>query len=266
VSKNREKEEIQMKRSYEGNRVREINREHLEAVEERELEREASLDHFQREAVDGDGFGEQQGSSGDSLPLADVVRRLSRLVGDLKDQLKDLVKINEALESDLEQTRSQVTKGAEEREILLIRLQEAQDESAAMEDLKSETGQLARERDTLAGKVRDLGWMLATSEQRVEETSELLDKFRTERNDACKEAECLNSQFSRAMKVIGELKSSLADNQETELKQKERIDFLDKKLVAAVKQRDACKQELTKSRDALEEVRQSIIAASRESR
>jgi chromosome segregation ATPase len=195
-----------------------------------------------------------------------VVGGLSKLVSDLKDQLRDLVKVNEALESDLDQTRGQVTKGAEEREILLIRLQEAQDESASMDDIKSEAGQLARERDTLAEKVRDLGWMLATSEQRVEETSELLDKFRTERNDVCKEAECLNSQFTRAMKVIGELKCSLADKQETELKQKERIGFLDKQLGTALKQRDACKSELSKSRDALEEVRQSIIAASRESR
>ena len=106
---------------------------------------------------------------------------------------------------------------------------------------------------------------MVTSEQRVRETSGVLDRLRAERNDANHEAMCLNSQFSRAMKVIDELRIKQCTDKRREDDLKKCIETLKQQVDTAVTQRDAFKQELSASRTALEEVRESILAASVES-
>lgn len=255
-----------MTRSTVVKKVPDVSERHPETIVESETARDAATMGYLSDPTDNDDVSSELTGLADGPPLPETVSGLATVVGELKEQLKDLVKVNEALEMDLEHTRKRAIEGNNERYRLIQRIQEMEEEADSMEDLKAEVRQLSRERDTLADKVQDLGQALAMSEQRVKETGGLLDRFRAERDDASAEASCLNSQFSRAMKVIDEIRNEQAAGQEREEYLKERILVLEAQLDETVSQRDSFKSELTASRNALEEVRQSILAASKESK
>lgn len=202
----------------------------------------------------------------DAPTLPETIGGFASVAGKLKEQLKDLVKVNEALELNLERTRKRAVEWHDERYRMVQRIHEMEQEVDSVEDLKAEVRQLSRERDTLADKVRDLSQALSASEQRLQETGGLLDRFRAERDDASAEASCLNSQFSRAMKVIGEIRNDRAAGRERQADLEERIRILEEQLDEAVGRRSSFKSEHSASRSAQEQIRQSILAASRESR
>jgi chromosome segregation ATPase len=201
----------------------------------------------------------------DAPPLGDSVSALSMAIKKLKGQLAQLVGVNEALESELVHARRRAIDLSKERDGLKKTITDMQAESVSMDDLRAEIEQLHRERDTLTDKVQDLGQALATSEQRVKEVGQLLDRFRAERNDASEEAVCLDAQFSRAMMVIEELRGELTAGKRREIDLEEKAHLLEEKLEATASQRDSFRVELVESRNALEEIRKSILAAGQES-
>jgi len=204
-------------------------------------------------------------TAADGPPLPATVSELAAVVNELKEQLKDLVRVNEALELDLEQMRKQTGTGEGELQHPIQGNPVREEDAGSMEELRAEVGHLSRERDRLAGRVQDLSRALYTSEQRVKEAGGLLDRFRAERDDATAEATCLNLQFSRAMKVIDQIRGEQASSHEREAELRERILALEKQLEKVVGQRDSFRSDLAASRAALKEVRQSILAASEES-
>lgn len=153
---------------------------------------------------------------------------------------------------------------AEDRERLLERIEGMAEEISLLQDVRAEVGQVNRERNALAVKVNDLGQALTVSEQRVNEIGELLDKFLAERNCANEEVACLDSQLSRAIKVIAELRRELAERMEHEGEFESGYKLLHEQLEEAVVQRDSYRSELVESLEALEDVRQSILAVSGE--
>ncbi len=222
------------------------------------------------DGLEHDLMVEQQSEEEDSLeaeqrPLPDTVNGLGAVVSELKEQLTNLVRVNEALECDLEQAAEVAAEGKKDRYLLVQKIRSMEEKAETMEDLKLEGHQLSTERDALVDRVHELSQALVASEQRVMETSGVLDRFRAERNDADHETVCLNSQFSRAMKVIDELRAEQANTNERETGLKQCIEELKQQVSDTVSQRETFKKELAASRMALEEVRESLIAASRES-
>lgn len=197
-------------------------------------------------------------------PLSESVSGLGQVLGELKEQLTQMVRVNQALEKDLEETREELEASNRERTRLKDAIEEMEEEFQVVDDLRSEVKQLTIERDTLSDRLHDISEMLAKSEKRVLETSALLDRFRTERNDASAEAACLDSQFSRAMKVVEELRTSLSEGTQREEEQQSMIRALKEQLERAMSDRDTFKAELLDSRNTLEEVRQSILAVGQE--
>jgi len=195
-------------------------------------------------------------------PLTESISGLAKVVSELKEQLKQSARVNSVLESDVRTANAQLAKTNEECESLHYKIHEMQEENSSMEDLRDELKQMSRERDTLASKVHDLGQMLTISERRLHEISQLLDRFRAERNDAVQEASCLDSQFGRAMKVIEELRSTISKGQQREAEFEERVSALEQGLDNAIAERDSYLNELNESLRTLQEVRQSILATS----
>ena len=200
----------------------------------------------------------------DGLPLSDSVVGLSDAVKELKNQLMHIMGVNEVLESDLVNARKVGKEQLGERENYINKIDHLEQEVVSMGDLRLELAQIKRDRDRMAEKAQDLGEVLTSSELRVQELGQLLDKFWAERNDAHGEAKCLDTQFSRAMKVIEGLRTELNSSQYKEKEIESRIEPLKEQLKAAILQRDTFKTELIESRNTLEEIRQSILDASRE--
>jgi chromosome segregation ATPase len=90
--------------------------------------------------------------SADVPPLAADLWGLSTAIKDLESQLKDFIRINQALESDLAEARRQVA-------------------------------DLHEERDVMAAKVRDLAHALATSEHGVHELHRKLDAHQKQKQE-----------------------------------------------------------------------------------
>lgn len=199
------------------------------------------------------------------VPLYETVNGLSMVVGELKAQLVHLINTNKALELDKEEAENQLLKANEKSEHYLKKMRAMTNTSLAIEDISAENRQLQQERTTLMDKLHELGRTLATSEQRLQETTTLLDQFRAERNDASAEAACLDSQFTRAMKVIEDLRNEIADHAKNETELSSRLTQIEEQKETIAKERDRFKSELLESHNALEEVRESILSASRES-
>lgn len=191
-------------------------------------------------------------------------RGLALVVVGLKEQLRRLIQANQGMEAQLSLARRQADEERQRREELQSRLEKFERARDHHEDLAAEVERLRRERDGLAGQVIDLEQDLAASEQRVDEIGELLDLFRAERDEASEEAACLDSQFSRAIAVIGELRSALAASRQREEDLCARLARLEEQLELVTEERDLIERDLSESQSSLENVRQSLLAVSGE--
>jgi chromosome segregation ATPase len=200
----------------------------------------------------------------DLLDPGSIPANLPGVVGELKARLMQLIETNETLEVDLGQAREQLKRYALDRKGLLARLERATHAASANGDLEAELEQLHGERELLLGKMQDMSNALGLSEQRVAEIGQLLDKLRAERNDMGEEAACLSSQFARAMRAIEELRTALAAREEREEALMVRIQSLEEELEQVIGERDSYENELYESRNALDNVRKSLLAVSGE--
>lgn len=193
-----------------------------------------------------------------------ISANLPGVVGELRARLMQLIDTNEVLEVDLVQAREQLKQYARDRRSLRARLERATHAASANGDLQAELKQLHGERELLLGKMQDMSNALGLSEQRVTEIGQLLDKLRAERNDIGEEAACLNSQFARAMRAIEELRAALAAREDREEALVDRIQSLEEDLERVINERDSYENELYESRNALDNVRKSLLAVSSE--
>jgi chromosome segregation ATPase len=197
--------------------------------------------------------------------LTASVNAVSMVIQDLKSQISKQTQANQELEHELTITRQELAEQIRLRESLLAQICRMERTAISVEEMRAEVRQTDQERTALADKVDDLGQALTTSEERVVELGQLLDKFRAERDDVGEEAYCLEAQFSRAMKVIEELRRELTAKNQNEQKLKQRLLEAQKQLDRAVNQRESFKSELAETRNALEEIRHSILDASQQS-
>jgi chromosome segregation ATPase len=203
-------------------------------------------------------------AAGDPFDPEPISNDLPGVVGELRERLTQLIETNETLETDLGQARQQLNQYARDRKSLLKRLERATHAASAKVELETEIEQLHSERELLLGKMQDMSNALGLSEQRVLEIGRLLDKLRAERNDMGEEAACLSSQFSRAMRAIEELREALAAREEREETLEDRIQSLEQELQRVSSERDSYENELYESRNALDNVRKSLLAVSSE--
>jgi len=199
----------------------------------------------------------------DVRPLAEGVGAVSLAVEALKARLEKSSHLNEALQSDLKESHERAGILTEERDRLTSRIVRMEEEASCVDDVQKELAQLRRERDALSRKVHDLVQTLAASEQRVQELGRLVDTIRAERNSATEEAAALETQFSRAMRIVAELKGQLTVQQTRAREQQQQIQLLHERLEATAGQRDSLQDELRESHDTLEQIRESFLAASR---
>ena len=150
----------------------------------------------------------------DSAPLTSEIRRLSVAIDDLKRRYGKLANFNEELQAEIGSAKMRNADRARVRKDLENELEYARGEFDSAEDLKAEIERLNIDKDSMEQKVRDLTEALASSEHRVNEFMQLVERYRTELDDASEEAACINEQFSRAMEVIRILRSKI-DSGET---------------------------------------------------
>ncbi len=199
-----------------------------------------------------------------SLPLTEGVSELSETVAELKAQLRHFIEVNAALESELDAARQQASDEIQARERLVERIEGYERALTAAEQTHGKLEQARQERDILAAKVTDLSQALTNSEQRVDELGQIVSEYRAERNTASEEAACLESQFARAVKVIEGLRQALGVSQERENECRSSMRVFKEQMEEAVVERDSAKAELCEAREALECIRQSILAAGRD--
>lgn len=199
----------------------------------------------------------------DAAPLAEGVDAVFNAVEELKARLDESVHLNEALEHDLQRSQERERSLSQERDGLTQRVVEMQEEALCVGDGHKEMAQLGRERDALSRKVHDLVDALSRSEQRGKELGRLIDSIRAERDGASEQAAALEVQFSRAMRVIEKLREELALRTTRAQEHDARVELLGSQLEVAVGQRDQLKEELGEAHSALEEIRESFLAASR---
>jgi len=204
------------------------------------------------------------GQPAGSPPLNRSVSGVWEGVNELKTQLLHLIRVNKALESDLAHAHSLLGEDARERESLIERLNTAQRTAATTSGTAEEVERIRIERDALAHNIGATSQALAVSEERLVEIGQLLDRFRLERNDATEEVACLDSQFQRAVKVIGELRGDLSARDSREVALREQIRTLNERIETTTMERNTFESELVESHEALEKVRVTIMNASRE--
>jgi len=143
-----------------------------------------------------------------------TVNGLSAAFKELETQLRRQIRINEVLQAELSSVRKRVTALTAERQRLSEEVSRMEKATSMALERVAQLELLSRERQSLVGRVDELNRFLEASRQRIDETVGLLDRMRTERDSATGEVMCLESQLSRALTVIGELKARLDEERD----------------------------------------------------
>ena len=192
---------------------------------------------------------------------SETVQTLSKMIKDLEDQLERMLAINDAIENDLtneQKRRSELERATEELERKII---EKEQESANLDDLQTEVNHLTKERARLAATVEKLGQQMSSTEQENRKLSRLADRARAERADALEELESVEAQFNRAMEMVTDLRTRLAVFGEERDALKGRLRLAEERVGQLEAERDALFSEVDESKQALEEIRRSLVDA-----
>ncbi len=204
---------------------------------------------------------EESTAGRDGPLLHETVQRLSRMIGDLEDQLERMLGINEALERDLDKERKKTASVQQEHDKLLDRLRRSDEENASLEDLRAEVGHLGHERSRLAATIEELGRQLAESEQENRKLNLLAQRMRLERDDTIEELQSVEAQFDHSMEIVSDMKTRLVALAEEREALVGRLKAMDAQLKMTDEQRESLRLEVEESRDALEEIRRQVADA-----
>jgi chromosome segregation ATPase len=206
---------------------------------------------------------EQKNEAGDDKRAmsSETVQTLSRMIKDLEDQLERMLAINDAIEKDLskeQQRRVELERTVEELEKKMV---EKEQESANLEDLQTEVSHLTNERARLAATIEELGRQLSATEQENRKLARQAERQRVEREDAQEELESVEAQFNRAMEMVTDLRTRLAVFGEERDALKGRLRLAEEKVAQLETERDSLLTEVDESKQALEEIRRSLVDA-----
>jgi chromosome segregation ATPase len=192
---------------------------------------------------------------------SDTVQTLSRMIKDLEEQLDRMLEINESLEREVQEERrrrAELEQALRERDKAL---EQADQDSAAVEDLRAQVAHLEGDRARLAASIEEIGRQLAGAEGENRKLVQGAERVRTERDDMLEELQTIETQFNHAMEMVGDLRTRLTVLGEERDAFKGRLKVMDEKLRATEEERDALLAEVDESRKALEEIRRSLAEA-----
>jgi chromosome segregation ATPase len=204
---------------------------------------------------------EERTGQGSRAASSETVQTLSLMIKDLEDQLERMLAINDAIEKDLskeQQRRMELERTIDslEREIAA-----KEHEVAQLDDLKTEVSHLTGERSRLAVTIEELGKQLTATEQDNRKLARQTEQLRVEREDVVEELESVEAQFSRAMELVTDLRARLAVSTEERDASRDRLQLADEKVAQLATERDSLLAEVDDSKQALEEIRRSLVDA-----
>jgi chromosome segregation ATPase len=192
---------------------------------------------------------------------SDTVQTLSRMIKDLENQLERMLSANESMEKDLVDEQKRRTGLERTIEDLEGRILEQENEGAQAADLQTEINHLGNERTRLAETIEALGRQLADTEQENRKLVGQTDRLRAERGDALEELESVETQFNQAMEMVADLRTRLAVFGEERDALKGRLKVVEEQANQLEGERDALLAEVDESKQALEEIRRSLVDA-----
>jgi chromosome segregation ATPase len=192
---------------------------------------------------------------------SDTVQTLSRMIKDLENQLERMLSANESMEKDLVDEQKRRTGLERTIEDLEGRILEQENEGAQAADLQTEINHLGNERTRLAETIEALGRQLADTEQENRKLVGQTERLRAERGDALEELESVETQFNQAMEMVADLRTRLAVFGEERDALKGRLKVVEEQANQLEGERDALLAEVDESKQALEEIRRSLVDA-----
>ena len=193
--------------------------------------------------------------------LSSEMQTLGSVIKELESQLDRVVALNEALKQDLEDERARRVDLESRLDELREQLRVAQAEVTGRENLAAEVSQLSHERTRLAASLRELTQKLGEAQQEARRQAELVERLRATRADALEEVESVESQFERAMNMVGQTKAQLAVVSEERDALGGRLRSTEEKLRQVAEERDVLAAEVDESRALLDEIRRSLADA-----
>ena len=192
---------------------------------------------------------------------SETVQTLSRMIKDLEEQLDRMLEINEALETEVGEERRrriELEQALKEKDRAL---EHADEEAAAVEDLRAQVAHLEGDRGRLAASIEEIGRQLAGAEGENRKLLQGAERLRAERDDLLEELQTVETQFNHAMEMVSDLRTRLTVLGEERDAFKGRLKVMDDKLRGTEEERDALLAEVEESRKALEEIRRSLAEA-----
>jgi chromosome segregation ATPase len=191
--------------------------------------------------------------------LKDVVGGVAQMLRDLEAQLAKVMEVNATLEKELLEARAGVRKVERERDELAERLGRMEAEGGTLDDVRGELLALQRERRQLAERLEAAEEQARQAEDRLRQADLRIERMAAERDDALEEVQCLEIQFSRASTAVLELRQKYEDLIVQRDQLTARIRGLEGEVGAAAEERDELRLELEESRNAMEEIRRSLV-------
>lgn len=192
---------------------------------------------------------------------SETVQTLSRMIKDLEDQLERMLAINDAIEKDLskeQQRRVELERTLADFEKKML---EKEQEAATLEDMQTEVSHLTTERSRLAATIEELGRQLSATEQENQKLARQVERQRVEREDALEELDSVEAQFNRAMEMVTDLRTRLTVFGEERDALKGRLRLAEERVGQLEAERDSLLTEVDESKQALEEIRRSLVDA-----
>ena len=191
--------------------------------------------------------------------LKDTVTGVAQMLHDLEAQLVRVMAVNETLEKEVEQVRGAAQAAAKERDELQARLQRLQEEESVADDVRREVQHLQRERRLLAERLEQAEARRGELEDKLRHQAQREQRLGAERDDAVEEARCLETQFSRALAAVAELRARLEEATRQRDQLTARLRVLEGDLGVASESNETLRLELEESKKAIEEIRRSIL-------
>jgi chromosome segregation ATPase len=199
------------------------------------------------------------GAPEEELQLRDSVAGLYDMVKDLEVQLNHMISINEAAERDLESARRAQRELEKERDGLLRKLQQTEQDAESGAALREELRHTAGENNRLLEQLRAAESRVERWEQQRLDAEEVRAKLQAERDDVREEVDCLEAQLAETARCLESLREALSKQHEGGERDRRKFSLLEERLHVVTEERDALRQELQESKSALEEIKRSIM-------
>jgi len=204
--------------------------------------------------------GSRADTPGGGLPHG-TVQALAGMIRELETQLDRMFAINGSLERELDAERARRRELERRGDDLGEQLRRSEEAALEREGLAADNGELRQERSRLARMVDELRRQVADAEAERRDHAATVDRLRAGRDDALEELRLVEEQFARAMELVADLKARLAVVNEEQEALRGRLTLAEARVGEAEAERDLLLTEVEESRNALEEIRRSLVDA-----